>query len=135
MQSGMVVADATGDVSVVVDRLMQLLDERHVKLFACIDHAAGAREMGMELPDEVLLVFGSASVGTPVMQDDPRAGIELPLRMLVWSENGSTKVGYNDPRRLTESLDLRASHQSLEKMAALLDQLVAGVRDAADSVR
>lgn len=33
-----------------------------ITLFATIAHAAGAREVGIELPDEVLLVFGDPAV-------------------------------------------------------------------------
>ena len=39
--------------------------------------------MGLELPDEVVLVFGDPAVGTALMQTDPRVGIELPLRILI----------------------------------------------------
>jgi uncharacterized protein (DUF302 family) len=61
------------------------------------DHAAGARTVGLELPDEVVLVFGSPTAGTPLMQADPRAGIDLPLRILVWSDDGGTRVAFRDP--------------------------------------
>jgi uncharacterized protein (DUF302 family) len=30
----------------------------------------------------VLPIFGNTSVGTPLMQADPRVGVDLPLRML-----------------------------------------------------
>ncbi len=37
----------------------------------------------MELEANVMLIFGNTRVGTPLMQADPRIGIELPLRMLI----------------------------------------------------
>ena len=51
-----------------------------------IDHAAGARKADVELDADVLLIFGNVRVGTPLMQADPRVGIELPLRMLIWQD-------------------------------------------------
>jgi uncharacterized protein (DUF302 family) len=52
-------------------------------LFARIDHAAGARAVGLALGDEVVLVFGNPQAGTPLMQADPLVGLDLPLRVLV----------------------------------------------------
>jgi uncharacterized protein (DUF302 family) len=49
---------------------------------------------------QALLIFGNVAVGTPLMQADPRAGIELPLRMLIWQDPDGTHVGYLDPREL-----------------------------------
>jgi uncharacterized protein (DUF302 family) len=81
---GMSVVEVPGDVAAVVDLLTQALQARGVTLFATIDHAGGARAAGLELDDEeVLLVFGSPSVGTALMQADLQVGYDLPLRMLI----------------------------------------------------
>ena len=81
-------------------RLRDAISQAGMTLFAQFDHAAGARDAGMELADEVVLVFGNPHAGTMLMQADPRVGVELPLRMLVWSQGGQTLVGYNDPKEL-----------------------------------
>jgi uncharacterized protein (DUF302 family) len=64
-------------------RLLDAVERRGLTVFAQIDHAAAAREIGMELADEVVVVFGNPRAGTLLMQQDPRVGIELPLRLLV----------------------------------------------------
>jgi uncharacterized protein (DUF302 family) len=56
----------------------------------------------VELDADVLLIFGNVSVGTPLMQADPRVGIELPLRMLIWQDPDGTHVGYLDPHELAD---------------------------------
>src|SRR5438128_57047 len=84
-------------VAETVERLRGSLERRSITLFATIDHAAGAHEVGLELPDEAVVVFGDPRAGTPLMQKDPAVGIELPLRVLVWDEGGTTMVGYHDP--------------------------------------
>jgi uncharacterized protein (DUF302 family) len=98
--------------------------ERHgLTVFARIDHAAGARSVGMELADEEVVLFGNPRSGTPVMQADPRIGIELPLRMLVWREAEQVLVGHRDPRDLADAYDVGPAQSTLEQMAALLDDL------------
>ena len=74
----------------------------------------------MELADEVVVVFGNPRAGTPLMQQDPRIGIELPLRVLVWDDSGTAMVGYNDPRDLSRSYDVSQPATTLDAMSSLL---------------
>ena len=101
-----------GSVAEATARLHELLGLRGVAVLASVDHAAGARSVGLELADEVVVLFGDPAVGTGVMQDDPRAGIDLPLRMLLWDDNGTTYAGYRDPLALTDGFDL-ADHRDV----------------------
>lgn len=59
------------------------------------------------------------------MQSDPRVGIELPLRILVWQEDEGAVLGYNDPRELASQFDVREHAETLGTMSALLAALVA----------
>jgi len=112
-------------VEETVERLRGSLERRSITVFATIDHAAGAREVGLELPDETVVVFGDPRAGTPLMQKDPTVGIDLPLRVLVWDERGTTKVGYQDPTELADHYRLDETQERLERMRALLAELAA----------
>jgi uncharacterized protein (DUF302 family) len=105
--------------------LIAAIERRGLTVFARVDHAAGAREVEMELADEEVVLFGDPRSGTPLMQDDPRVGVELPLRMLVWRQAGQVLLGYNDPRELSSAYTVAAHTQTLEQMAALLGALAA----------
>jgi uncharacterized protein (DUF302 family) len=108
-----------------VGRLVAALEARGITLFARIDHAGAARDAGLELPEELMIVFGNPRAGTPLMQRDPRVGIELPLRILVWERDGAVHIGYLDPRELAAAYDLRDDAATLEQMAGLCEQLAA----------
>jgi uncharacterized protein (DUF302 family) len=103
--------------------LLDAIERRGLTVFARIDHAAGARSVGLELADEEVVLFGSPKSGTPLMQDDRRIGIELPLRMLLWREGEDILLGYNDPRELTETYQVTGHQATLEQMANLLEAL------------
>jgi uncharacterized protein (DUF302 family) len=105
--------------------LIEAIERRGLTVFACIDHAAGARNVGMELADEQVVIFGSPQAGTPLMQSDPEIGIELPLRILLWRDGDEVLAGYRDPRDLSATYDVGSDQAILEKMAALLESLVA----------
>ncbi len=108
-----------------VNALISAIERRGITLFARIDHAGAARDVGLELAEEEVLVFGNPRGGTPLMQADPRIGIELPLRMLVWRAGEEVLVGYRDPRELSGAYDVAAHQPALEQMAKLLEDLAA----------
>lgn len=67
-------------------------------ILAHIDHAAAATEVGMELRPTELLIFGDPQVGTKLMQASKTIGIDLPLRILAWTDDsGTTWLAYNEP--------------------------------------
>lgn len=121
----MVELTASGDADQVEARLREAIDAHGLQLFARIDHAAGAREAGVELEPLVVLIFGNARVGTPLMQADPRVGIELPLRMLIWQGPDGAHIGYLDPRELADRYALDRHRQTLERQTAVLAALAA----------
>lgn len=105
--------------------LVEALERRGLMVFARIDHAAAAREVGLELADEEVVLFGSPRSGTPLILSDRRVGIELPLRMLVWREGEDVLLAYRDPRELSSTYDIASHQATLEQMATLLDELAA----------
>lgn len=86
------------DPKETMGRLESAVSRRGLTIFARVDHAAGAAQVGQSLRPTDLLIFGNAKGGTPVMQAAQTAGIDLPLKALVWQDaNGTTWLSYNDP--------------------------------------
>ncbi len=110
-------------VDPTVQRLLAALGRRGIEVFACIDHAAGARAAGLELADEQLVVFGDPRVGTLLMQADASVGYELPLRILVWDEGGQTLLAHRPAIELLEGYRLAERREVLERMDALVAEL------------
>jgi uncharacterized protein (DUF302 family) len=81
-----------------MDKFEALAKERGMTVFARVDHAAGAAKVGKTLRPTELLIFGNPQGGTPLMECAQSAGIDLPMKALVW-EDSSAQVwlGYNDP--------------------------------------
>lgn len=79
-------------------RLEAALKQRNLTLFARIDHAAGAARIGQTLRPTEVFIFGNPQGGTPLMACQQSAGIDLPLKALIWQDsNGQTWFGYNNP--------------------------------------
>ena len=81
-----------------MNRLEAIVRAKGMTVFAHIDHAAGAADVGLSLRPTDLLIFGNAKGGTPLMQVDQTIGIDLPLKALVWQDaDGTTWLSYSDP--------------------------------------
>jgi uncharacterized protein (DUF302 family) len=113
-------------VADTASRLTDLVAAKEMKVFAVIDQAAEAREVGLQLRDTTLVVFGSPAAGTPVMQAVPLAALDLPLKVLVWADGNETKVSYLAPSALAARHGLPADlAQNLAGIDGLTDALVA----------
>jgi uncharacterized protein (DUF302 family) len=120
-----IVARSQSGYAKTLGRLVAGIERRGLGVVARIDHAQAARAAGLELSGEEVLVFGDPRAGTPLMQRDPRIGVELPLRMLVWADAEGASVGYNDPRELERRYDVGSHALTLARMATLLGELAA----------
>ena len=86
-----------------MNRLEAEVRAKGLTVFAHVDHAAGAKAVGMPLRPTDLLIFGNAKGGTPLMQAEQTIGIDLPLKALVWQDAGGvTWLSYNDPHWLAQ---------------------------------
>jgi uncharacterized protein (DUF302 family) len=109
-----------------LERVKAELKTRAIELFAEIDHAENARNAALTLRPSVVLIFGNAKAGTPLMQANQAVGLDLPLKALVWEDAGSkTWITYNDPVWIARRYGLSAEAlQIAEKMRQGLDSLI-----------
>ena len=78
-------------------RLEAVVAARGMEVFAVIDHSRKARDVGLDLRDTKLVIFGSPSAATPVIEAAPLAALDLPLRIVVWGDGYQTLVSYASP--------------------------------------
>ena len=115
---------AAGSVAEVTDNLVAAVEGAGATIFARVDHAAGAQKVDMELNDAELLIFGNPMLGTPAMQQDPLAGLYLPLRVLVYADaDGQTWLAYEDPAAMFEGLEVDPAAEFVGKMQGALGKL------------
>lgn len=88
------------DFAETVHRAESELERRGVPVFAKIDHAANARSLGLEMPETLVLIFGAARGGTPVMLQQPAIAYELPLRLLIRQDGDRVVLQYRSPDEL-----------------------------------
>lgn len=107
-----------------MDRLETEIRQKGMNVFARVDHAAGAAEVGLTLRSTELIIFGNALGGTPLMLSAQTIGIDLPLKALVWKDAaGKTWISYNEPDWIAERHGVADAQPVLNKMADLLSAI------------
>lgn len=96
-------------------------------LFAQIDQSAAAAGAGLALRPTTLLVFGNPKAGTPLMEAFPLTALDLPLKLLVWEQNGSVSVAYTPARAIAARYAVIAFDQLIAAMDRQLEALAASV--------
>jgi len=108
-----------------MDRLVAEISAKELTVFARIDHAAGAAEVGLTLRPTELIIFGNARGGTPLMQSVQTAGIDLPLKALIWQDAaGKTWISYNEPDWIAQQHGVSDAQPAVNKMADLLSAIL-----------
>lgn len=100
---GLIAIKSTRSAKDTMTRLEEVVKAKGLNVFARIDHAAGAAKVGKTLRPTELLIFGNPQGGTPLMECEQTAGIDLPLKALVWEDSaGQVWLGYNDPAYIAQ---------------------------------
>ncbi len=102
-ESGVTNLASPYSVDDTTQRLVRVLEQAGMMIFARIDQKAAAQAAGVTMRPMVLVLFGNPKAGTPLMQSYPTLAIDLPLKALVWEDaNGRVWVSTNSPQYLQQ---------------------------------
>lgn len=125
---GLVTVPSAYDVPATVSRLEAALEQKGMRVFNTIDHGAGASSVGQSLRPTVLVVFGNPKVGSELMRCAQRAGIDLPMKALVYEDDGGkTFLAYNSPAWM----NARHGLADCEAVLGSVERALAGFANAA----
>ena len=128
--NGLITVASRFSVGETLDRLTAAIISAGMLVFARINHAGNAEEVGLELRPTELLIFGHPKGGTPLMQDKQTAGIDLPVKALAWEdEEGRVWLTYNEAAWLATRHALGASSKNA------IEAIEAGLATLASSIK
>ena len=109
-----------------VTRLLAVVAAQGMEVFAVIDHSGKARDAGLALRETKVVIFGSPSVTTPLIEAAPLAALDLPFRVAVWEDGHQTLVSYPAPAAVARRYGLGGD---LAAALAAIDALTSAVID------
>ena len=120
----------TGELSVddtiaKIEKIVESKAKAGLGVFSIIDHKKGADKVNMELSETKVILFGNPKLGTKLIQKDPLVALDLPMKVLVYSENNVTKIVYRDPAKWAENFDFKDC-KMVDKMVNAMDKITTG---------
>jgi uncharacterized protein (DUF302 family) len=120
----LIVKASPHSVAKTLDRLTAVMQKKGITIFARVNHAGGAKKVGMEMKPTELLVFGNPKLGTPLMLAKREIGVDLPLKALAWQDDsGKVWLGYTSPAALKARHGVSGRDEVFKKMTGALDKL------------
>jgi len=116
-------------VNQTINKIKNIVEKKGLTVFTIIDHKKGASKVNMKLQDTKVIIFGSAKIGTLFMKDNILAGLDLPLRILVYKQNNKTHIAYHNPLNWADNLKLKSSYKVAKKVFNALDKITNKVRN------
>jgi uncharacterized protein (DUF302 family) len=104
-----------------VERLSATMRNAGNTVFATIDQAAAAQTVGLKLRPTTLIIFGNPKAGTPLMAAFPEVALDLPLRLIVWEQDGDVQVVATQMSAIAE----RCGVTGFDAQIAAIDHAVA----------
>ena len=120
---GWITKQSPHSVADTVARFTAAVEGAGARVFAVVDHAAGARSIGTPIAEETVVIFGNPKLGTPLIAANAEIGLDLPLKVLIWDRDGTTMVGYLDPQVLRDRYGIAGADKVFQTMGGALDKL------------
>ncbi|MCA1449846.1 DUF302 domain-containing protein [Ensifer sp. IC3342] len=94
---GIVTVKSRYSVSETVNRIKRSVEEKGITLFGVIDQAKLGNASGNDVLPSRLVMFGNPALGTTFITANPLAGLDWPVRVLVYqAKDGSVYAAYTD---------------------------------------
>ena len=131
--SGVVTTRSDYNIDETVNRITRDLATKGIRLFDVIDQSALAKEAGVELSRSTLIVFGNPPLGTQFLTANPHAGLDWPVRLLVYKDaKGQVWTAYTDFNWIARWHNIR-NRKAQFKMASEVIRSVVGSTVATQS--
>lgn len=93
---GIVKVSSAYGMAETISRLKADIAAKGILFFSEIDQAQLAANAGIKLKPSTLLVFGNPPLGTLFIAANASAGLDWPVRLLVYEADGKVWVAYTD---------------------------------------
>jgi uncharacterized protein (DUF302 family) len=101
-------------------------------VFSRIDHAAAAKNAGLQMRPRTVIIFGNPGGGTGPMTKSATLAIDLPMKALVWQDDeDKVWLTYNSSAYSSSAIYPRHGLAVPDDAAAKLETFLAAVSDAA----
>lgn len=123
--NGLIIMRSHHSVADTVQRAEAAIKSNAMTLMAHIDYGADAKKAGVDMADNVLLLFGNPRQHAALLKSQSSMAVELPLRIAVWRDDkNQVWLAYNDPGVIAARQYVNGQQDLLRDMRMSLDRIV-----------
>jgi uncharacterized protein (DUF302 family) len=112
-----------------IDRLKQDIASKGITFFTAIDQSELAAKADIKLRPSTLLVFGNPALGAQFITSKPVAGIDWPVRLLVFEdENGAVWTAYTDFAWIAQRHRIENREAAFSKASEVIASITSSVK-------
>jgi uncharacterized protein (DUF302 family) len=101
-----------------------IIKKMHLVYFETVPHDKIAAKRGVTISPMREILFEDAGMSTALIECQPTTALDLPLKVLVWEENGDVYLAFVDPRFMKKRFMLTGCEELVDDMGALLSKVV-----------
>lgn len=125
MAADFAIKQSAHGVAETVERFIKVAESKGLKIFARIDHAKGAKSVNQTIRPAQVVLFGHPKLGTALMKAEPKIGLDLPLKVLVYEDVvGKTWLVYAPAATLKARYGVSDMDKAFNAMAGTLKALI-----------
>lgn len=113
------------NIDTVEKKVIDFIHGKGFKVFDNIDQKAEADNVGLEIPETRLIIFGNPKVGTLLMQENDDITFELPIKVLLIAKDEQTELIYRNPYDFPGNDQLKdRGKKIIEKMHHMYQEMI-----------
>jgi uncharacterized protein (DUF302 family) len=125
---GVVTARSAFPLAETIERLKHDIAEKELKFFSEINQSQLAADAGVKLNPSTLLVFGNPALGSLFITSNPTAGIDWPVRLLVFENaKGEVWLAYTDFGYIARRHHIADREAAFDKASGVISSIAASV--------
>lgn len=120
--SGLAAVESENSVEGTMTQFQSAFEaNENIGIVATVSHSGNAQNAGLNLYPTQIILFGNPKLGTPIMQENQAAGIDLPQKIMVYQkEAGEVVVTYNHPSYLGNRHGITENNEIINAMSEAL---------------
>ncbi len=110
-------------VNETMDKFEAIIKEKGLNIAARVNHKKSAENVGLEMNEAQVLIFGNPKAGTLIMQENIMAALDLPMKVVAYQNNDNeVYIAYHSPAKIEQEYNIQGN-TVIEQISAALDNL------------
>ncbi len=105
-------------------KLENIILDKGLKFFETVHHHEIAIQKGHEIDSTNVILFEDPDLTSDLILCEQTSALDLPLKLMIWEENGDVYIGYIDPQLMRKRFMIQDCSDTLTKMTAMVVRIV-----------